>query len=169
MCSSFLSSGDVNRQPCAISPYHYRLDWLLWFAAFQSYQECPWIVHLAVKLLDGDPGARSLIAVDPFYGAISSDVDSQPPGDNSESRSKGEDAARRLPRAIRAVIYRYAYAPLSPAPAMTSEADPPAQAAYEDEGLWWRRERAGEYFPPLEKGNPSVHAFLEAHGWATRG
>lgn len=27
--------GDPWRQPCLISPYHYRLDWLMWFAAFQ--------------------------------------------------------------------------------------------------------------------------------------
>ena len=33
--------GDVNRRPCLISPYHYRLDWLMWFAAFQRYQHNP--------------------------------------------------------------------------------------------------------------------------------
>lgn len=27
--------GDPSRRPCLISPYHYRLDWLMWFAAFQ--------------------------------------------------------------------------------------------------------------------------------------
>ena len=27
--------GSVDRRPCVISPYHYRLDWLMWFAAFQ--------------------------------------------------------------------------------------------------------------------------------------
>lgn len=27
--------GNVTRRPCLISPYHYRLDWLMWFAAFQ--------------------------------------------------------------------------------------------------------------------------------------
>ncbi|XP_033022764.1 lipase maturation factor 1 isoform X2 [Lacerta agilis] len=27
--------GDLHRRPCLISPYHYRLDWLMWFAAFQ--------------------------------------------------------------------------------------------------------------------------------------
>ena len=27
--------GKVDRTPCLISPYHYRLDWLMWFAAFQ--------------------------------------------------------------------------------------------------------------------------------------
>lgn len=27
--------GAVARRPCLISPYHYRLDWLAWFAGFQ--------------------------------------------------------------------------------------------------------------------------------------
>ena len=27
--------GDPKRRPCVISPYHYRLDWLTWFAAFK--------------------------------------------------------------------------------------------------------------------------------------
>jgi lipase maturation factor 1 len=30
--------GDINRRPCIISPYHFRIDWLMWFAAFQNYQ-----------------------------------------------------------------------------------------------------------------------------------
>ena len=27
--------GDVSAPSCLITPYHYRMDWLLWFAAFQ--------------------------------------------------------------------------------------------------------------------------------------
>ena len=37
--------GKVDRAPCFISPYHYRLDWLMWFAAFQRYQQNPWMVR----------------------------------------------------------------------------------------------------------------------------
>ncbi|XP_052703291.1 lipase maturation factor 1-like [Crassostrea angulata] len=59
--------GNVTRRPCLISPYHYRLDWLLWFAAFQNYQYNPWLVHLAVKLMSNDPGAESLISHNPFH------------------------------------------------------------------------------------------------------
>lgn len=29
--------GNLKRRPCVISPYHYRLDWLMWFAAFQVF------------------------------------------------------------------------------------------------------------------------------------
>ncbi|KAM4819884.1 LOW QUALITY PROTEIN: lipase maturation factor 1 [Thomomys bottae] len=60
--------GDPWRRPCLISPYHYRLDWLMWFAAFQTYEHNEWIIHLASKLLAGDAEALSLLAHNPFQG-----------------------------------------------------------------------------------------------------
>nr|XP_055097246.1 lipase maturation factor 1 isoform X3 [Symphalangus syndactylus] len=60
--------GDPSRRPCLISPYHYRLDWLMWFAAFQTYEHNDWIIHLAGKLLAGDAEALSLLAHNPFAG-----------------------------------------------------------------------------------------------------
>ena len=53
--------GALSRRPCVISPYHYRLDWLMWFSAFQSYQNNPWLLHLAGKMLAGDPVVLSLL------------------------------------------------------------------------------------------------------------
>jgi hypothetical protein len=38
----------------------------MWFAAFQSYQHNPWIVHLAAKMLVNDNDTLSLIAYNPF-------------------------------------------------------------------------------------------------------
>jgi len=58
--------GDVSRRPCVVSPYHYRLDWQLWFAAMSSIDREPWLVHLIDKLLIGDPTVKPLLAVDPF-------------------------------------------------------------------------------------------------------
>ncbi|KAM8798527.1 lipase maturation factor 1 [Eudromia elegans] len=60
--------GDVRRRPCFISPYHYRLDWLMWFAAFQTYEQNEWIIHLAGKLLAQEESALSLMATNPFAG-----------------------------------------------------------------------------------------------------
>uniref|UniRef100_A0ABM5F0R9 Lipase maturation factor n=2 Tax=Pogona vitticeps TaxID=103695 RepID=A0ABM5F0R9_9SAUR len=60
--------GDLNRRPCLISPYHYRLDWLMWFAAFQTYEQNEWIIHLAGKLLAEEREVLSLLAVNPFEG-----------------------------------------------------------------------------------------------------
>jgi hypothetical protein len=75
--------GDVARRPCIISPYHYRLDWQIWFAAMSSIDREPWLIHLVAKLLAGDPGVKRLLAVDPFPDAP--------------------------PRAIRMVRYRYSF------------------------------------------------------------
>lgn len=58
--------GDVDRHPCVIAPYQYRVDWQIWFAAMQSYRTNPWLVHLIVKLLHNDRGALSLLATNPF-------------------------------------------------------------------------------------------------------
>jgi hypothetical protein len=78
--------GGVGRRPCLISPYHYRLDWLMWFAAFQSYQHNPWLLNLAGKILAGDPSVNSLLAHNPF--------------------------AEKPPKYVRAVHYRYQYTEL---------------------------------------------------------
>ncbi len=75
--------GDVRRRPCFISPYHYRLDWQMWFAAMSSIDREPWLVHLVFELLCGNPGVRGLFAVDPFADAP--------------------------PRWIRAELYRYRF------------------------------------------------------------
>ncbi|MBZ3879568.1 Lipase maturation factor 1 [Sciurus carolinensis] len=60
--------GDPWRRPCLLSPYHYRLDWLMWLAAFQTYEHNEWILHLAGKLLANDAQALSLLASSPFEG-----------------------------------------------------------------------------------------------------
>ena len=62
----YCKPGAVDRRPCLITPYHYRLDWLMWFAAFGNYQRHPWLLHLTSKLLVNDPLASSLLAHNPF-------------------------------------------------------------------------------------------------------
>jgi hypothetical protein len=58
--------GDVMRRPCLITPYHYRLDWQMWFVQFGGYESQPWLVHLVAKLLAGDRLTLSLFAKNPF-------------------------------------------------------------------------------------------------------
>ncbi|XP_040885355.1 lipase maturation factor 1 [Toxotes jaculatrix] len=60
--------GDVYRRPCLISPYHYRLDWLMWFAAFQTYEQSEWVIHIAGRLLSNDSTVLSLLDHNPFQG-----------------------------------------------------------------------------------------------------
>jgi hypothetical protein len=75
--------GDVRRRPCLITPYHYRLDWQMWFAAMSDPESEPWFVNLAYKLLAGEPEVLRLFANDPFAG--------------------------RRPRFVRAELYEYRF------------------------------------------------------------
>ena len=76
--------GNVRRVPLQIAPYHLRLDWLMWFAALSQAYARDWIMPFLQKLLEGDPGVRSLLRRDPF-------ADTDPP------------------RYVRARFYRYRY------------------------------------------------------------
>ncbi|CAM9802853.1 unnamed protein product, partial [Heterosigma akashiwo] len=120
--------GDPARRPCLITPYHYRLDWLMWFAAFQDYQRNPWLINLAVKLLCGDKRVtRHLMAGDPF-----------PDG---------------RPRFIKADLYSYKYAQKR---THEPKAEHGKKHSLGDENamyLWWHRDRVREYFPPLHLSN----------------
>lgn len=58
--------GDINKAPCVIAPYHFRLTWQLWFAAMSSYEYNPWIVHLVANLLRNDFQTLTLFEKIPF-------------------------------------------------------------------------------------------------------
>ncbi|MEI9954248.1 MAG: lipase maturation factor family protein [Pseudomonadota bacterium] len=77
--------GRVDRRPCWITPYHYRLDWQLWFVPLSPDQQRPWFLSLIQKLLQGDQAVLALFAENPF--------------------------PERPPRFIRASFYRYEFAP----------------------------------------------------------
>eukprot|EP01034_Spumella_vulgaris_P021480 gene21480-27515_t len=134
--------GDINRRPCVISPYHIRIDWLMWFAAFQNYQHCPWIVHLADQLLSGSASADRLLAAggNPFTA--------------DRNNSNGGDSFSGELRYVRAELYEYQYASLN---ATQSALD--TQAGWEV-GRWWKRKHVRSYMPAVERGNPSVRQFL---------
>jgi len=61
--------GDPERAPCWVTPYHYRLDWQMWFAGLSRAEHEPWIVHLAYKLLQGDRAVLGLLRNNPFPDA----------------------------------------------------------------------------------------------------
>ena len=58
--------GDTRRRPPWISPYHYRLDWLMWFLPFGSPSRNPWVFHLLGKLLVNDASVGALLRENPF-------------------------------------------------------------------------------------------------------
>jgi len=78
--------GRVTRSPCWITPYHYRLDWQLWFVPLSPDYQRRWFLSLTQKLLQGNREVLSLFAENPFPD--------------------------RPPHYIRASFYRYEFAPL---------------------------------------------------------
>lgn len=59
--------GNVNYMPHQFAPYHLRLDWLMWFHAFNPpgrYEE--WFIRFIEKILQGDKQTLSLIRYNPF-------------------------------------------------------------------------------------------------------
>jgi hypothetical protein len=77
--------GDVSRRPCVVSPYHVRIDWQMWFAAFEDPRYNPWLLRFMEKLLEGDADALGLLETNPF--------------------------AAKPPRFVRAGYYEYHFAP----------------------------------------------------------
>jgi len=112
----------LNQRPRQIAPYQPRLDWQMWFAAMSSPDEYPWTFHLVWKLLNNDPGALSLFAENPF--------------------------PQKPPRYVRAVLYRYQFAPPG-----------------NPEGNWWKREELGLWLPPLSADDPRLLNLLQQAGW----
>jgi hypothetical protein len=112
----------LDQRPPQVAPYQLRLDWQMWFASMASPADYPWTLHLVWKLLHNDAGAVSLFANNPFPG--------------------------RPPRFIRAVRYRYAFAPPG-----------------NPQGQWWRRERVDIWLPALSADDPRLAQFLKSAGW----
>jgi hypothetical protein len=158
--------GDINRQPCLLSPYHMRADWLLWFAAFQNYQQCPWLVHLAAKLLRSDD-----------------DGDNGDGGDDTKTASKGARSrlvsallardgdpfahAPSLLRYVRAELYEYQYQPAFPTNSNSnSNNDDDEHNKGWEVGTWWKRRHVQSYMPAIDRDNQSVEQFLKASGFS---
>ena len=78
--------GRVDRRPCWVTPYHYRLDWQLWFVPLSPDYQRRWFLSLTNKLLQGDARVLALFAENPF--------------------------PTRPPRFVRASFYRYQFLPL---------------------------------------------------------
>jgi hypothetical protein len=116
--------GDMDRIPCLMSPYHYRLDWLMWFAAMSDYRHHPWILNLIAKLLQNNPSTLSLLKTRPFPDSP--------------------------PKFIRAQYYRYRFTD---------------SGEKKKTGRHWKREKLGDYLPPLSLDHPEFRKTLEDQKW----
>jgi hypothetical protein len=61
--------GDVNRPPCIVSPYHWKLDWQMWFAAMSPPDLHPWFLAFVQRLLEDEKRIVRLLAHNPFSNA----------------------------------------------------------------------------------------------------
>jgi len=112
----------LDKRPPQIAPYQPRLDWQMWFAAMSTPEQYPWTLNLIWKLLHNDPGALRLFGGNPF--------------------------PNKPPRYIRAVLYRYQFAPPG-----------------NPNGDWWQREQLGLWLPPLSAADPRLLTLLKQAGW----
>ena len=58
--------GDLNQRPRFVEPHQPRLDWQMWFAALDNYQNNPWFVNFCVRLMQGSPQVLALLKKNPF-------------------------------------------------------------------------------------------------------
>jgi hypothetical protein len=61
---------DVDAAPGIYAPYQPRFEWNLWFASLGRWQDDPWVVKTAARLLEGSPPVVRLFARDPFDGKL---------------------------------------------------------------------------------------------------
>eukprot|EP00934_Nitzschia_sp_Nitz4_P003419 Nitzschia sp. Nitz4//scaffold216_size36101//23908//25674//NITZ4_007783-RA/size36101-processed-gene-0.5-mRNA-1//1//CDS//3329542200//3409//frame0 len=60
--------GSIDRRPCFCAPYHYRVDWNIWFIGFKPHDRMlhgreTWMFALLTKLLDKDVKERPWLAL----------------------------------------------------------------------------------------------------------
>ncbi len=79
--------GDPSRPPSFVEPHQPRLDWQMWFAALGRYEENPWFLAFALRLLEGSKDVTALLAENPFRD--------------------------HPPRYIRAALYQYTFTSLA--------------------------------------------------------
>lgn len=59
---------DLKKAPPVVAPHMPRLTWRLWFAAMGPIEESAWVLGLALRMLEGQPGIKQFFSHDPFPG-----------------------------------------------------------------------------------------------------
>ena len=113
---------NVDQRPPQVAPYHLRFDWQMWFAAMSTPDEYPWTLTLISQLLHNDPGALSLFAANPF--------------------------PNKPPLYIRAILYRYSFAP-------------PGNPGHH---YWTRQPIGAPWLPAMAADDPRLRDYLRTSG-----
>lgn len=83
----FNKPGNPARRLPWVAPHQPRLDWQMWFAALENYDNNPWFVVMCHKLLSNSPEVMALLESNPF--------------------------SDHAPRYLRAVLYEYRFSNFS--------------------------------------------------------
>lgn len=58
----------LNRAPSFIAPFQPRLDWQMWFAALENFNDNMWLQNLVTRMFDEVPEMQDFFHHDPFQG-----------------------------------------------------------------------------------------------------
>ncbi|CAJ1360184.1 unnamed protein product [Effrenium voratum] len=136
--------GRVDRRPCTCAPYHYRLDWNIWFLGFKPHQAYlqnreTWMWAFLAKILDGDAGTIGLLAPEVATGLA--------------YFPEGPQGERRNPKFVKVDMWRYRMR----APLWEILQD------YWQNGtaIWWERSKGEALVPALERNYTVLARMLE--------
>lgn len=62
--------GNIHRAPPFVAPFQPRMDWQMWFAALETFNENLWLQNLVTRLFEDSKDVKELIALDPFAGRV---------------------------------------------------------------------------------------------------
>lgn len=138
--------GRVDRPPCMCAPYHYRLDWNIWFLGFKPHQRYlerreTWMWSFLAKVLDGDEVALSLLAPESASGAA--------------YYPEGLQAARRAPKFVKVDMWRYKMR--GPLWKILSE------YAANGAAVWWTRTYEEPLIKPLMRDSPLLTNMVQRY------
>lgn len=128
--------GNVTRRPCFSAPYHYRLDWNIWFLGFKPHaamlqQREQWLFAFLAKILAADPLALSLL----------------------DGSGRTLISERGRPRIAKVDMWHYRMA----APLWEIA----LRAWRREEVIWWERRREEGLVPPVRL-QPGTERLVEA-------
>ncbi|CAK9055527.1 unnamed protein product [Durusdinium trenchii] len=126
--------GRLDRRPCMCAPYHYRLDWNIWFLGFKPHQAYlqqreTWMWSFLAKILEGDDVVLKLLAPE-----------------TAESKAfypHGLSGGRKVPRYIKVDMWRYRMK----APLWEIVKDLYRNGT----AIWWERSKGEPLIPALER------------------
>ncbi len=58
----------LSRRPPVVAPHQPRLDWQMWFAALETFNDNLWLQNLIARIFQESPDVLMLFAKDPFNG-----------------------------------------------------------------------------------------------------